>query len=88
MAFYDFAKHEKPLAPQRFGASKKVIQNTLSVVYCYFWSHFPNSAPKSIKKALRLTSKVDDVLRLCKTSKKPLATQHLGAYEKVVQNTL
>ena len=29
MAVYDFAKHKKPLVKQRFGASKKVEQNTL-----------------------------------------------------------
>ena len=26
MAFYDFAKHKKPLVKQRFGASKKIDQ--------------------------------------------------------------
>ena len=40
------------------------------VVYEDFWGPFRKIAPKSIKKALGLSVKVDAVLRLRKTSKK------------------
>ena len=71
MTFHDFAKHQKTFSNTTFwslqkGCSKYLIK---PVVYWYFWGLFRQKTLKSIKKALRLSLKVDDVLQLCKTSK-------------------
>ena len=72
MMFYDFAKHQKTISKTTFwslqkGSSKYLIN---PVEYEDFWSSFSKIASESIKKALRFALKVDDVLRLCKSSKK------------------
>ena len=57
------------------------------VVSWYFWSPFCKMAPKSIKKALGFSVKVECVLRLCETSK-TVVKQRFATTKKVDQNTL
>ena len=71
MTFHDFAKHRKTVSKTVIYSFQKSWTKYLikPVVYWYFWGPFRKKTLKSIKNALRFALKVDDVLRLCKTSK-------------------
>ena len=68
---FRFGKTSKTVSKTTFWSVRKSWWNYLikPVVYWYFWVHFYKMARKSIKKALGLSVKVDDVLRFCQTSK-------------------
>ena len=74
-SFYDFAKHQKSIGYTTFGSiwksySKYLINLSFMESFGAFFAKWlvVKMAPKSIKKALGFSLKVDDVLRLCKTS--------------------
>ena len=71
MTFYHFVKHQKTFSKTTFWSLQKSHSKYLikPVVYWYFWSPFRKRTLKSVKKALRFSLQVDDVSRLCKTSK-------------------
>ena len=71
-AFYDFAKHKNTVSKTVFWSIRKSISKHLikHVVYGDFCGPFRKMAPKSIKKALGFSVKVEVVLRFRKTSKK------------------
>ena len=71
MTFPEIAKHQKTFSKTSFWSWHKSCSKYLikPVVYWYIWGPFREKTLNSIKKALRFSLKVDDVLRHCKTSK-------------------
>ena len=61
---------KKPLATQRFGACKKVVQNTLwNLSFIDTFGARFGKGPSKSSKSITFSLKVECIFRLCKTSK-------------------